>query len=104
MKERVSDCEIRSELRSLCARSRIDLQRIQIAVASGVVRMGGEVSYHGASSGGKAAAMRLENLERDIVSLKGVRSVSFDFRNWRRMESGEWTPAEEARVSRACSS
>ncbi len=86
--QHVPDIELRSEIRSLLVRHRVDLQRLQVRVTSGTVRMCGEVSYHG----GQAQPASLDALETEVTSMRGVKHLYLDLYNWRRIETGEWRP------------
>lgn len=88
----VADTEIRSEIRSLLTRHRVDQQRLQVRITSGTVRMSGELAYHGSGIQGMGPAS-LEALEHDVCLARGVKNAYFDLVNWRRLSTGAWEPA-----------
>jgi hypothetical protein len=97
----VPDTEIRSEVRALLSRHRIDLQRIQFRIASGTVRVSGELAYHGGAGATfqRMPTSALEALEHDLAVTRGVKHTYFDLSNWHRLSSGEWEPAEAMGIS-----
>ena len=62
----VSDTEIRSEVRSLLNRQRLDLQKLQIRVTGGTLRLGGELTFLGGGSGVAVPVGIVEGLEQDL--------------------------------------
>ncbi len=91
-KVQVTDTEIRSEIRALVAQHRFDFQRIQFRVAGGTVRVCGELLYLGGVRTARVSGSVIGDFERDISRRPGVKHVSFDLENWRRLASGEWQP------------
>ena len=86
---RVPDTEVRSDIRAILARHRIDMQQVQYRVTGGIVRLCGELLY----LGGRGQAVELgvvEALERDLAAARGVRDVYFDLRNWQLLSPGGW--------------
>ncbi len=88
--DNLSDTQIRSRLRSIVAKHWIDLQKTNFTCTKGIVRMTGELHHTGGSSSIPVDKTKIENLEHDLSRTKGVQRVHFDFKNWRRLESGEW--------------
>ena len=89
----VADTEIRSEIRSLLTRHRVDQQRLQVRITSGTVRVSGELAYHGSVVNGGLAPATIEALEHEVMRARGVKNAFFDLVNWRRLSTGEWQPA-----------
>jgi hypothetical protein len=87
-----SDTKIRSELRALFSRYRVDQQRFRVRVTTGTVRLTGELLYHGSHSSQPMAGEAVENFTRDLGALRGVRHAFFDLYNWRRLSTGQWEP------------
>ena len=85
----VPDNKLRVEIRSLMAKHRIDMQRVQMRVFGGTVRMAGEVFHLGGQERPVSAGL-LESFERDVVTTPGVRRAFFDFDNWRQIDQGRW--------------
>ena len=94
----VADTEIRSEIRSLLVRHRVDLWRLQVRITSGTVRVTGELNYLGGSH--DAPTMLVENLEREVGRTRGVKRAYLDFSNWSRLTSGEWQPLEQVNTGK----
>ncbi len=88
----LSDTQIRSRLRSIIAKHWIDLQKTSFTCTKGIVRMTGELHHTGGSAAVPVDRSKIESMEADLHRTKGVQRVHFDFRNWRRLESGEWRP------------
>ena len=86
----VSDTEIRSEVRSLLNRQRLDLQKLQIRVTGGTLRLGGELTFLGGGSGVAVPVGIVEGLEQDLKRVRGVKRTHLGFADWRRLSSGEW--------------
>jgi hypothetical protein len=97
-KVQVNDTEIRSEIRALVAQNRFDTQQLAYRVAGGTVRFTGELHYLG---GGlllsRVASTTLSSFEREVSRVRGVRHVSLDLDNWRRLGTGEWQPVRTKR-------
>lgn len=96
MVTQISDTDIRGDVRSHLARHRIDMQRIQLRVFNGTVRMCGEVYYLGAQKQPVPINV-IESFERDVASTRGVQYAFFEFDNWRRLSTGEWEAVEHGR-------
>jgi len=86
----VSDTEIRCEARSLLNRLRLDLQKLQIRVTNGTLRLGGELAYMGATAGTAVPGGAVEGLEQDLKRLRGVKHAHLAFTDWRRLSTGQW--------------
>ncbi len=89
----VPDNEIRSEVRSLMVRHRVDQWRLQVRVTSGTVRISGELCYLGGAYFNTPGSL-VEGLERDVTLSPGVKHAFFDLSNWTRLTTGEWQPLE----------
>ncbi len=96
----VPDTEVRSEIRSLLVRHRVDLWKLQVRVTSGTVRITGELCYLG-SSYPNAPTTLVEGLERELIRSPGVKHTSFDLTNWNRLATGEWKPVEKVEHQQA---
>jgi hypothetical protein len=92
----IADNEIRSEIRSLLVRQRVDQWRVQVRVSSGMVRITGELVFLRGSDPTPPALV--EGLERALMSSKGVKHVSIEVSNWKKPGGGEWK-AVETRVA-----
>ena len=93
----LSDTQIRASLRTVMAKHRIDLNKTSFSCTRGIVRMLGELKHQGSYASKPVHVAEIEALEHDVNHLRGVVRVYFDLANWRRLESGEWCPAEESR-------
>ena len=91
----ISDTEIRCEVRSLVNRQRLDLQRLQIRITNGTLRLGGELAFLGGSSQTPVPAGTVQGLEQDLQRLRGVKHTFLGFADWRRLSSGEWEPVRK---------
>lgn len=85
----VSDADIRSDIRSYMAQHRLDMQRINLRVFGGTVRLSGDV-YHLGGHDKPVCMALLESFERDVMKSRGVRHAFFEFDNWRRQDGGLW--------------
>ena len=85
----VTDSDIRSDIRSYMAQHRIDMQRVNLRVFGGTVRLSGDVYHLGGHEKPVCMAL-LESFERDVVRSRGVRHAFFEFTNWRRQDGGQW--------------
>ena len=86
----VSDNEIRSDIRSLMARHRIDMQRMQVRITNGVVRMTGELLYHSGYAFLMVPSSAIESFEQDLRTVRGIKRTYIDLSNWRQLPSGQW--------------
>lgn len=76
---------LRSEIRSVLSKNRIDQVRLRVGVFGSVVRLQGVlVRVHGQSQLSHEA---LEGLEREIRRIPGVKRVELLLENWRRQAS-----------------
>lgn len=91
-RKNLSDSEVRMSVRAHLAQYRIDLQRIQLRVFGGAVRVAGE-AYRLGGHQLPLTASALESFERDVLRTRGVRRASFEFLNWKRSSEGVWEPA-----------
>jgi hypothetical protein len=96
----ITDTEIRSEVRALVAQNRFDTQQLSYRVAGGTVRFCGALHYLGGATT-RVLGSTLTTFERDVQRLRGVRHVSLDFDNWRRLGSGEWAPVHRRQTVEA---
>lgn len=88
----VADNEIRSEVRSLLVRQRVDQWRVQVRVNGGMVRITGELVFLRGSDPTPPALV--DALERSLLSMKGVKYVSLEVSNWKKPGGGEWKAVE----------
>ncbi len=84
------DLELNCGVRNVLARHWIDLTKTNFYVRKGHVQMSGEVAVVGVQRPGQETAEALKAFESDVRRLHEVKSVSFEFTNWVRNESGAW--------------
>lgn len=90
--KQVSDSEIRSEVRSILVRNRVDHWRLQVRVSSGIVRLTGDLVFlRGAEPTPPAL---VEALERNLQGTAGVRRAILEVSNWSR-SGGQWQEIEK---------
>jgi hypothetical protein len=87
-----SDNEIRSEVRSLLVRQRVDQWRLQVRVSCGLVRITGELVFLRGSD--PTPPSLVEGLERSLMALSGVRQTQIEVSNWKKPSGGEWKLVE----------
>lgn len=85
------DLELRCGVRNALTRHWIDLTKTNFYVRRGHVQLSGEVSVVGAQRPSEDTAEALKAFESDVRRLQEVKSVSFEFTNWVRNDSGAWT-------------
>jgi hypothetical protein len=85
------DLELRGGVRNALTRHWIDLSKTNFLVRRGHVELSGEAAVVGAQRSREDTAQALKAFESDVRRLKEVKSVHFDFTNWVREDSGEWT-------------
>ena len=85
----ISDAQIRVGLRAVLTRHRIDVNRVTLTCSKGIVRLLGELHPQGMGVG-TISPNELESLELEIAQVSGIERVYYDFRNWRRLECGQW--------------
>ena len=96
-----SDVSIRAVLRGILVRNRVDLNMINIGAFRGVIRLQGKIRR--TRGGSDFTAEALENLERDVRFIRGVRRVYMDFNNWHRdQRSGCWERQEQTESHLEC--
>ena len=88
-----SKYQIHAELRRVFARRWIDLERIHFGAHRGIVRVSGEL-HHTRIESWDASLSIIEVLHADIMRIKDVQRVYFDFDNWERDEQGKWNRRE----------
>ena len=77
---------LRTEIRGVLTRHRIDLSCLQIGVYGNTVRLLGILKRsHGQPD---LSFEALENLEKDARRIRGIRRLEFLFSNWRREADG----------------
>lgn len=89
----VADNDIRAEVRSLLVRQRVDQWRLQVRVSGGMVRINGELVFLRGSD--PTPPSLVEGLERALAATAGVKYVSIDVTNWRKVHGGEWKLVEQ---------
>ena len=82
----------------MLAKHWINLQRLKFGSFRGTVRFSGELCYLGAHSGNRSEAAQLEELEREVKRLEGVKRVYLDLKNWRKKDGGEWECLDKVAV------
>lgn len=85
------DLELRCGIRNVLTRHWIDLTKTNFFVRRGHVHMSGEISVVGAQRPREDTVEALKAFESDVRRLQEVKSVSFEFTNCVRDESGAWT-------------
>lgn len=93
------DLELNCGIRSALTRHWIDLTKTNFFARRGHVHMSGEVSVVGAHRPREDTAGALKAFESELRRLQEVRSVSFEFTNWARDETGVWICLERASSS-----
>ena len=84
-----SDTNIRAYIRSVLTQRRMELSCLDIGSFRGTVRLRGELRRIGGSA--DITAEVLENMEHEILRLRGVRRVHLHFSNWKKLDdTGEW--------------
>jgi len=91
MANQITDTSLRCDIRGILARHRIDMQHAQFRVTRGIVRWSGDVYYTGGLRQSVDPGV-VEAFERDLVTMRGIKSLFFDFMNWRKLSTGEWLP------------
>lgn len=97
MKQEISDSQIRSRTRSVLVRHWLDMQRIALSCSRGRIRIRGELQPFGDRSRDPIDAHKIEQLEHDLKTVRGVVSVQFELENWTKLESGTWRTIGAAR-------
>ena len=95
----VEDIQLNCSVRNVLTRHWIDLTKTNFFVRRGNVHMSGEVSVVGSQCAQQDTAIVLRAFESDVRRLRDVRSVSFEFTNWIRDDSGAWHSLEREKVS-----
>ncbi len=93
------DLELNCGIRNVLTRHWIDLTKTNFFVRKGHVQMSGEVAVVGTSRPGQETAEALKAFESDVRRLHEVKSVSFEFTNWVRNESGAWVCRDRKKTS-----
>src|SRR5689334_13198420 len=93
------DMDLRSGVRNALTRHWFDLQKTNYFVRRGHVQLTGEASVIGAQRKREDTAEALKAFETDIRRLPEFKSMTCEFTNWVRDESGEWTSASRAPTS-----
>jgi hypothetical protein len=84
---------LRAETRSVLSRNRVELSLLRVGVFGNVIRLQGVLRR--AAGLPEMTHEALENLEREIRRIPGVRRVEMHLSNWQRRDS-EWTPTGTA--------
>jgi hypothetical protein len=90
------DLKIKSEVRGVLARHRVDLQSIRIGCFNGVVRIVGLLQFLTVRSSDRLAGAAVDAIEYETRRIRDVRSVFLDLENWIRGSEG-WTLLAEQR-------
>lgn len=84
-----SHYQVHADVRRVFARHWVDLDRLQFGVYRDMLRVSGEL--HCTRDGGEtASAALLEVLSGEMMRIREIRCVQFDFANWKRDEQGAW--------------
>jgi len=95
MQRLISDTQIRANVRSILTQQHLDIQPLAIASARGVIRVTGELR-RSTSGAGAIRPSTLDDLERELRRVQGVRRVYIEAPNWRRSTNGTWVPVKPA--------
>jgi hypothetical protein len=82
---------LRAETRSVLAKNRVELSQLRVGVFGNVIRLQGVLVR--AAGIPDMTHEALENMEREIRRIPGVKRVEMLLSNWRRQDS-EWKPIE----------
>jgi len=93
----LSDNEIRSEVRSLLVRQRVDQWRLQVRVSAGMVRITGDLVFLRGSD--PTPPSLVDALERALCTIPGVKRTLLEVANWRKPSGGEWQLVEERKLA-----
>ena len=85
----ITDSVIRSEIHALVERHRFDPQRLRFRVCDGIVGISGELVHMGGITALISGSL-ITSFEHAIARIPGVRLVSMDPDNWRRLSTGGW--------------
>jgi len=88
--DKLSDTQIRANLRSVMNHHHVDLNKTSFVCAKGVVRMVGEIAKQQAFAAQALNSNDIEALEKDMTSMRGVVRVHMDLKNWLRQSTGSW--------------
>ncbi len=84
------DLELNCGVRNALNRHWIDLTKTNFFARRGHVHMSGEVSVVGPKRPPEDTANALKAFESDLRRMRDVHSMSFEFTNWIRDDSGAW--------------
>jgi hypothetical protein len=84
------DLELNCGIRSALTRHWIDLTKTNFFARRGHVHLSGQAAVVGAHRPPEATAVALRAFESELRRLKEVKSVTFEFTNWARDETGAW--------------
>ncbi len=93
------DLDLNCGVRNVLTRHWIDPTKTNLFVRKGHVHMSGEASMVGVPRPGQETAEALKALESDVRRLHEVKSVSFEFTNWVRNDSGAWICRDRKKTS-----
>ena len=88
------DLELNCDIRNALTRHSIDLTKTNFFARRGHVHLSGQASVVGAHRPPEATAGALKAFESELRRLPEVRSISFEFTNWARDETGAWVCLE----------
>jgi hypothetical protein len=89
------DLQLNCGIRSVLCRHWIDLTKTSFFARRGHVHLSGEVSVIGPSRAPEDTANTLKAFEAELRRLREVKTISFDFTNWIRDDSGVWICLED---------
>lgn len=95
----VEDIQLNCIVRNVLTRHWLDVTKMNFFVGRGNVHMSGEVSVIGPRRTPEDTAIALRAFESDVRRLRDVKSMSFEFTNWTRDDSGAWHELEREEVS-----
>lgn len=88
---RANDTQVRSELRSVMTRHRLDLTKTSFVCARGIVRMMGALRRQWEHARQPIHHSDVEALEQDMSRVRGVVRIYMDLKDWQRDGSGQWS-------------
>lgn len=89
------DLQLTCGIRSVLSRHWIDLSKTAFFARRGHVHMSGQLSVLGPPRKPAEIATTLKAFESELRRLREVKTISFEFTNWIRDDSGVWICLEE---------
>src|SRR5262245_55967465 len=93
------DLELNCDIRNALTRHSIDLTKTNFFARRGHVHLSGRAAVVGANRPPEATAAALKAFESELRRLREVHSVSFEFTNWARDETGAWICLERKKLA-----